>query len=131
LFAELSNDDELERCKTTASDCRVQQAEIQWDYSFSDLFPRRNSMISGSGLPAAFASYVAQIVDFRCRAANAASRASREIARRDSDEISQLTASADDLAYRVERLQSNLRQTSRDMSVSLGASTRPTFGVKW
>lgn len=120
---------------------QLQDAVIEWDYSHTDLFPRRvhphmhpqfrsashfspttSSFSSASGLPHTIvsASRISTMVEARCRAGDAAARFSREISRRDADEISLLTRSLDAVSLRVvERLKTDFRQVLRDVSASL------------
>jgi len=79
---------------------------------------------TASGLPPTIisGSRMAAMADARCRAGDAAVRSSREISRRDIDEISSFGRSLEAVSSRViDRLQTDFRQTLRSVSASLDA----------
>ena len=133
---------------------RLGDVSIDWDYSHTDLLSRRIHRhlallhlqstfpyssphlssssttfpsITASGLPPTVisASRMAAMADARCRAGDATARSSREISRRDVDEISSFGRSLDAVSSRVvDRLQADFRQALRGVSTSLGTLHR-------
>lgn len=62
---------------------------------------------------------MAEIANDRCRAANAAARASREISRRDANQITELGVALVDLTERIALLQDNLRRAEGSLNASV------------
>lgn len=64
---------------------------------------------------------LAEIADDRCIAANAAARTSREISRRDNEQITELSSALGEVGDRMRTLQDNFQKVGRDLNSSLNA----------
>lgn len=95
--------------------------EFLWDYAFSHLIPGHTSTDRGRRyhsdvIPEA---RLAEIADDRCVAANVAARASREISRRDADQIKEFDAALLDVAEQMTLLRSGLQKAGVAFNASL------------
>ena len=127
---------------------------IEWDYSHTDLLSRRVhhhlllphlqsafpyssshlpslsttfTSITAAGLPPTVisGSRMVAMAEARCHAGDASARSSREISRRDIDQISSFGRSLDAVSSRiVDRLQADFQQTMRGVATSIDALRR-------
>lgn len=97
--------------------------EILWHHAFSHLLPGLTSADRGRRYHADVIpeGRLAEIAGDRCVAANAAARTSRDISRRDNEQITELSNALGEVGDRMRMLQDNFQKVGGDLNASLNA----------